>query len=153
MAKQAPKTAAQNPFEAIFNFGEMPKMFDFKTVPTFDFSALAAAQNKNIAAMVEANRVTVDGYKAICDKQIALVEAAFADAKAELSTMKPETLTEGNATVQVEKMKALVEKTMADVKDLAEMAQKTNVNAMEILKARAEEVVSEVKTEVEKLAA
>ncbi len=50
-------------------------------------------------------------------------------------------------------MRAAFEKAAAEVKELADVVQKANTEAFEIVKARAEEALAEFKTAADKLAA
>lgn len=134
--------------ESFYKFSDM-----MKSMPVFDFSAVTAAQHKNIAALVDANRIALEGYKALFDKQIDLIDEAVAKAKVEMEGMDPKSFTDGTATASFEKAKVALEKAISDTKELAEMAQKTNMAVFEIFKTRMEESVAEAKAEAEKMAA
>ncbi|MEM0923924.1 MAG: phasin family protein [Pseudomonadota bacterium] len=129
-------------------FFQLPEFEQF-----FDPSALTKAQEKNMEALIEANRIALDGYKAVFARQTALFEEAVAKTKADLAAFKPEALTQEAATEKLNEMKALTEKAFADVKDVVDLAQTAQRKAFEVLQARAEEVMAEMKAEVEKLAA
>ena len=93
------------------------------------------------------------GYQDLYQRQIALFEAAVSQAKDKLTEVQGQPLTADQATQNVETMKAAFEKAAADVKELAEMAQKANTGAFEIVKARAEDAVAEFKAAAEKVTA
>ena len=136
---------------------KMPAMDNFfgkeMTMPMFDFGAFQDAQKKNVAALVEANKVAVSGYQALYKRQAELFEAALADAKDKMTGMQGQPMTMDAASENLEAMKAAFDKAIADLKEVAELAQTANADAFEIIKARTEEALSEIKTATEKMAA
>lgn len=132
---------------------DVAKMTEAFKMPGFDFTAMQAAHEKNVAAMVEANKATMAGMKSIYAKQTALFSAALAEMKDRIAEMQGQPMTAETATKNVETAKAAFEKALAEVKEISEMAQAANVEAFDILKARAEEVMAEIKEATSKLAA
>jgi len=140
-----------NPFA--FDAEKLKELFNIAKLPGVDADAMLAAQQKNVEALNEANQVVAAGYQDLYKRQIALFEAAVSQAKDKLTEVQGQPLTADQATQNVEAMKAAFEKAAADVKELAEMAQKANTGAFEIVKARAEDAVAEFKAAAEKVTA
>lgn len=136
-----------------FKMPELDKMFDASKMPSFDVEAVVAAQQKNIAALVEANKVAIAGYQEILKRQIALVEEGVAALKDQMSELQGQPVTADQTAKNIEAAKGAVEKALADAKELAELAQKANTEAFEIVKARFEEAVAEFKDAASKIAA
>jgi len=132
---------------------EFDKMFDASKLPAVDVEAVVAAQQKNIAALVEANKVAIAGYQEIFKRQVALVEEGVAVLKDQMAEFQGQPVTADQTARNIETAKAAIEKAMADVKELADLAQKANTEAFEIVKARFEEAVAEFKDAASKLAA
>lgn len=132
-------------FQDMFKMPEMGKMFDGSKFPAMDFDKMVQAQQKNVTALVEANKVAVAGYQDLYKKQMALFEATLAATKDQMADLQGQPLTAESASKSVEQLKAAFEKALADVKELAEMAQKANVGAFDIVKARMDEVMAELK--------
>jgi len=148
--------AAQNfpfAFPLTFDAEKFNELFSAAKLPGVDADAVLAAQQKNVDALIEANQVVIAGYQDLFKRQVALFEAAVAETKDKLAQVQGQPLTADQATQNVEALKAAFEKAAADVKELAELAQKANTGAFEIVKARAEEAVAEFKTAAEKAAA
>ena len=148
--------AAQNfpfAFPLTFDAEKFNELFSAAKLPGVDADAVLAAQQKNVDALIEANQVVIAGYQDLFKRQVALFEAAVAETKDKLAQVQGQTLTADQASQNVEALKAAFEKAAADVKELAELAQKANTGAFEIVKARAEEAVAEFKTAAEKAAA
>jgi hypothetical protein len=146
--------AVQNfPFPFAFDADKVKEMFTAVKLPGVDADAVLAAQQKNVEALIEANKVVIAGYQDIYKRQIALFEAAVAQAKDKLTQVQGQPLTADQATQNVDALKVTFEKAGADVQELAEMTRKANTGAFEIVKARAEEAVAEFKAAAEKFAA
>ncbi len=137
-----------NPFA--FDAEKLKELFNAAKLPGVDADAMMAAQQKNVDAMIEANNVVTAGYQDLYKRQIALFEAAVAQTKDKLTEVQGQPLTAEQATRNVEALKTAFEKAASDVKELAEVAQKANTGAFEIVKARAEEAVAEFKAAAEK---
>ena len=140
-----------NPFA--FDAEKLKELFSAAKLPGVDADAMMAAQQKNVDAMIEANKVVTAGYQDLYKRQIALFEAAVAQTKDKLTEVQGQPLTAEQATRNVEALKTAFEKAASDVKELAEVAQKANTGAFEIVKARAEEAVAEFKAAAEKASA
>ena len=136
-----------------FDADKIKDMFATAKMPVVDTDAMMTAQKKNIDALIEANKVVTAGYQDVYKRQIALFEAAVSQAKDMMSGVKAQPLTADQATQSVDAMKTAFEKTSADLTELAEMAQKANTSAFEVVKARAEEAVAEFKAASEKMVA
>ena len=139
-------------FPFVFDAEKLKELFNVAKLPTVDADAVLAAQQKNVDAMIEANKVVIAGYQDLYKRQIALFEAAVAQAKDKLTEAQGQPLTADQATQNVEALKAAFEKAAADAKELAELVQNTNTGAFEIVKARFEEAVAEFKAAAEKIA-
>jgi phasin family protein len=147
--------AAQNfpfAFPLTFDADKLKELFGAAKLPGVDADAVLAAQQKNVDALIEANQVVIAGYQDLYKRQVALFEAAVAETKDQLAQVQGQPLTADQATRNVEALKAAFEKATADVKELAELAQKANTGAFEIVKARAEEAAAEFKAAAEKTA-
>ncbi len=139
-------------FPFVFDAEKLKELFNVAKLPGVDADAVLAAQQKNVDAMIEANKVVIAGYQDLYKRRIALFEAAVAQAKDKLTQVQSQPLTTDQATQNVEALKAAFEKAAADAKELAELVQNTNTDAFEIVKARFEEAVAEFKAAAEKIA-
>jgi phasin family protein len=139
-------------FPFVFDAEKLKELFNVAKLPGVDADAVLTAQQKNVDAMIEANKVVIAGYQDLYKRQIALFEAAVAQAKDKLTEAQGQPPTADQATQNVEAMKAAFEKAAADAKELAELVQNTNTDAFEIVKARFEEAVAEFKAAAEKIA-
>lgn len=139
-------------FPLTFDADKLKELFSAAKLPGVDADAVLAAQQKNVDALIEANQVVIAGYQDLYKRQVALFEAAVAETKDKLAQVQGQPLTADQATQNVDALKAAFEKAAADVKELAELAQKANTGAFEIVKTRAEEAAAEFKAAAEKTA-
>ena len=65
-------------FPFVFDAEKLKELFNVAKLPTVDADAVLAAQQKNVDAMIEANKVVIAGYQDLYKRQIALFEAAVA---------------------------------------------------------------------------
>jgi phasin family protein len=136
--------------QEMFKMPELDKMFDGGRMPGMDMKALVEAQQKNVAAMVEANKAAMAGYQELYKRQVALVQESLATAKDSFQEMQSQPMTADQATKNMEAMKSAMDKAMADLNELTEMAQQANTKAFNIIKDRFEESFAEFKDAAEK---
>ena len=139
-------------FPLTFDADKLKELFSAAKLPGVDADAVLASQQKNVDALIEANQVVIAGYQDLYKRQVALFEAAVTETKDKLTQVQGQPLTADQATQNVDALKAAFEKAATDVKELAELAQKANTGAFEIVKTRAEEAAAEFKAAAEKTA-
>ena len=137
-------------FPFAFDVNAMTEAFK---MPAFDFAAMQQTHEKNVNALIEANKAAMAGYKSIYTKQTALFQAALSEMKDRMADFQGQPMTADSAAKNMETAKAAFEKALADVKEITELAQSANSDAFEILKTRAEEVMAEIQDATKKLAA
>ncbi|MEM9146874.1 MAG: TIGR01841 family phasin [Pseudomonadota bacterium] len=135
----------------LFKMPELDKMFDQSKMPNFDMDAMVSAHQKNVGALVDANKAVMAGYQELYKRQVSLVEESLAKAKDQILDMQSQPISADQATKSAEQMKTAIEKAAADVRELAEMAQQANTEAFNIIKGRFDEAVTEFKTAADKM--
>lgn len=140
-------------FSEMFKTADMTKFFEGAKMPMIDMEALFAAQQKNMEALVEANKAAAAGYQDLFKKQVAMIDETVAAAQAQMSELKMDALSAEGAAKQGELMKEAYEKAVANLTDLAETAKKVNEEALEIIQARVQAAIAELKEIGEKATA
>jgi phasin family protein len=120
-------------------FGDVAKMLEQFKVPGIDMAAIAEARRKDIQALVDANKAAYEGVQALSRKQ--------ADMLAQ--TMKGIQDVAGGASFgdpsrQTELVRKAVEKTLADMKELAELARNSQADMISHISQRAAEHMQEL---------
>lgn len=126
-----------------FRNNDFTKAFADTKIPGVDADALLAAQKKNMDALVEANKAAAAGYQDLFKKQMSIFEETVEAAKAQMKDAELK-FDSTAATAQAELAKATLEKAIANMKELAETAQKANTEAYEIVSARVKDSVAEL---------
>ncbi len=126
--------AASNPF------GDLTKMFEQFKVPGVDMSAIADARRKDIEALVEANKAVYDGMQALASKQAEMLKQAVEGIQSAASGTGV-----GDPAKQAELARKACEKTLSDMKDLAEIARKSQADAMASITQRATQNMQDIK--------
>ena len=89
-------------------------------VPGVDAEALVSAQQKNMDALVEANKAAAAGYQDLFKKQMAIFEETMAEAQKQMKAFDATKLDAEKAKAQAELAKAAFEKALANMQALAE---------------------------------
>ncbi len=141
-------TKLENPFNPFsLDMSKINKMMSEMKVPGLDVEALMAAQRKNIEALSAANQLAVEGMQAVAKRQAEILAEAMAQMSETAKTLSTASANpqEVNAK-QAEMMKALFEKTMGYMRELAEMISKSNTEAFEVINKRFNESLEELKS-------
>ncbi len=143
---------AAEKFPFFYDADQMKQFFSTAKLPAFDADAVLSAQRKNMDALIEANKAVMAGYQEVFKRQAALAEAAVAQTKDKINEIQGQPLSTEQFTRNVEAFQTAVQQSITDARELAELVQKANLNAFEIVKDRAVEAVAEFKQTAEKAA-
>ncbi|MDR5754535.1 MULTISPECIES: TIGR01841 family phasin [Caballeronia] len=119
-------------------FGDLTKMLEQFKVPGVDMSALMESRKKDIEAIVEANKSAYDSMQAVARKQTEMLTRAMQDIQAAATAG-------ADPTKHTEVARNACVKALEDIKDLAEIARKSQTDAMTSITQRANEHMEEIK--------
>ena len=124
--------------------GDLTKMLEQFKLPGVDTKEIVEARRKDIDALVQANQAIYDGMQAMANKQGELLKKSMEDIQ---SAMKGATggVGVGDPGKQGELARKAYEKVLGDMKDLAEIARKSQTDAMAKITQRGNEHLDEVK--------
>lgn len=125
------------------NFAEAFKVFtDFKA-PVYDFNQLFSIGRRNLEAFSAANQAIAEGAQAVARRQAEVsrnnTEEAIQLFRDIYSSKNPE----ASAAKQAEFVKQSFETTLANLREMFEMASKSNVEASEVLSKRISDAMAE----------
>lgn len=126
-------------------FGDVTKMIEQFKAPGVDMSAIMEARRKDIEALVQANKVAYEAMQAMAHKQTEMLTQAMQDIQ---SAVKSAATTKGglpDPKKQTELARDAWKKTLADMKDLADMVRKSQADVMAGLTQRAAQSIEELK--------
>ena len=129
--------ADENTSTLFGDFGKMPSfdfsklMKDFK-LPGVDMATILEREKKNIEALTEANRVAFEGWQALVHRQAEILQESV---KRAVGTVQGEDL----GTKRMDLAAHAFETALSNMRELAEMAAKSQKEAFEIIRKRVEE--------------
>jgi phasin family protein len=128
-----------------YDFTDLTRMMRDYQVPGVDWQELMASQQKNMEALTKANQVLLEGAQAVIQREVEIMQKAmqeFAEASREL-------MQEGDPQAQAQKRlelaKASFETALHNMRELAEMAGRSNREALEMINKRAMESFDEIR--------
>lgn len=140
-----PKTFSFDPekMSEFFKQNDFTKQLSAMNMPGLDPEAVVAAQQKNMNALIEANKAAAAGYQDLFKKQMEIFEQTMAEAQKHMKDFDATKLDPEKAKAQTELAKTAFEKALSNMQALAESAQKANSEAYEIVSARIKESMAE----------
>jgi phasin family protein len=118
--------------------------------PIPDLEGLLAAQRKNLEALAAANRVALDGAQAFARRHMEIMQASVAELTETLNSFASTAPPQELAARQAELIKRSYERAVANIKELSELVQKSNGEALQTLNRRFAEAIEEVRQFVTK---
>lgn len=130
-----------------FNPEEIMKLFGSMKMPNAEhLQTLAEAQKRNLEAMVAANRLAMEGAQAVARRNLEIMQQSMAEMAQSMQGM---VALDGNpaqkAQQQAEAMKTAYERAVTNMKELSDLIQKSNGEAMEVLNRRFAEAMEEAR--------
>jgi len=115
--------------------------------PLFDLDAVLEAQKKTIEALVEAQRVAFEGYRAAGEKQAEAVKKALEDMNGATREILNGKTPEVNAQKQVEFVQNFARSGYETIREVSELTLKANRDAFAVIQKRWSETAGTVATE------
>jgi phasin family protein len=118
--------------------GDPPPGFDFTKllqpfkIPGVDFSSIVDRERKNIEALAEANRIAFEGWQNLVRRQSEILQDSM---KRAVDDAKSQTALNNGA----ELARSAFETALANMRELAEIATKSQKDAFEVIRKRVEE--------------
>jgi len=130
---------------------DMMKMLaDFRFPGMPDVEALASAQRRNFEALSAANKVALEGAQAVARRHMEILQQSMSDMTQAMQSMAGNKDPQSQATKQAEMLKTAYERAVGNMREVADLIQKSNGEALSVLNQRFTEAMDEVKTMVAK---
>lgn len=124
----------------------MRMLSEFRMPGMPDMEALAAAQRRNMEALSAANRVALEGAQAVTRRNMEILQSSVSELTEAMKSFSGQDPTQSKAARQTEMMKSAYEKAVANMKEVSDLIQKSNSEAVALLNNRFTEAMSEAKT-------
>ena len=122
-------------------FGDFSKLIEQFKLPGIDLNALMEARRKDIDALAAANRTALEGIQSLNQKQSEILRATMDQLQSIVKTAA------GSATSAStgEIVQQALQKAFLSMRELAEVAYKSQSDAFAVVSQRAQENIQEVK--------
>ena len=125
-------------------------MAEFRMPQALDFESFAAAQRRNIEALSAANRVALEGAQAVAKRHMEILQQSMAEMTEAMRTLATAEAPQEKAAKQADLAKTSYERAVANMKELSDLIQKSNAEAVGVLNQRFTEAMQEIKGMVKK---
>jgi phasin family protein len=128
-----------------FDFGELSKRLSEFKIPEIDWQELMAAQQKNWAALGQANKVWLEGTQKVVRREVEILQSALEEAAEASKDMMKEGDARAAAEKRLELAKSSFEKAISNIRELSEAASRANQDALDVMQKRAIEGFDEIR--------
>jgi phasin family protein len=130
------------------------RMFSDMKMPAMpDMEALMSTYKRNMEVFSAANRIALEGAQAVAKRHMEIMQQTMAELSDTMRTMTTAEAPQAKAAKQAELLKRAYERAVANTKELSELIQRSNGEALGLLNTRFTEAMDEVKGLIEKAAA
>jgi len=126
-------------------FMDINKLLEQFKIPGVAVSALMEARRKDIEALVAANRQAYEGMQLLAHRQAEMLKEAMTEWQAATEGMMSGQSPGASAAKQAELGKQAFEKALANMRELAEIATKSQSEAWEVVTRRFHQNLEELK--------
>jgi phasin family protein len=114
-------------------------------LPGVDMNEILASQKKNVEAFTKAMQMATEGAGAVARRQAEILRAAFEQSTAMFRDLTVPGDPKETVTKQAELIKKTFDTAVANARELAEMVEKSNKAAFEVIKQRTSEALDEIR--------
>jgi phasin family protein len=132
-----------------YDLTDLTKMMQDFQIPGVDWQDLMASQQKNVAALTRANQVLMEGAQAVFQREVEILQKAMSEVVDASRELMQEGDPQANASKRFELARTSFEAAIGNMRELAEMAAKSNREALELINQRALESFDEVRKALE----
>jgi phasin family protein len=115
-----------------------------------DMDAFIAANKRNMETLSAANRVALEGAQAVARRHMEIMQSTMAELSAGMKALATAEAPQAKAAKQAELLKVAYEHSVANMKELGDLIQNANAEAIGLLHARFVEAMDELKAMAEK---
>jgi len=126
-------------------FGDVTKMMEQFKLPGVDMAAIVEARRKDIEALVEANKAAFESMQALARKQTEMLTEAMQGMQEAAKGFTGGSAAAADPAKQAEGARKGFEKTLAGMKELAEMVRAAQSDAMAHITQRATQQMQDIK--------
>ncbi len=111
-----------------------------------DMEALMSAHRRNLETLSAANRVAMEGAQAVAKRHMEILKQTMSELSESVTMMTSPAAPQDQAARQAELLKRSYEHAVSNMKEIGDLIQKSNGEALELLNHRFTEALGEVKS-------
>ena len=142
------KTAVDSGMNAMQEFTKMFSEMKFPAMP--DMEGLLSAHRRNMETLSAANKVALEGAQTVARRHMEIMQQSIGELTDTMRQLTSAETPQARAARQAELLKAAYERAVTNMKELADLIQRSNSEAVHLLNNRFTEAMEEVKTLVAK---
>jgi phasin family protein len=127
---------------------QFSKLLESFQVPGVDLRSVLDSQRKNVEALTQATQIATEGATAVGRRQAEILRSAIEQAATMARNLKVTGNPSEAAAAQSELFRKAVEIALANARELAEMVEKSNREAFEVIQRRVSEGLQEIRNAV-----
>jgi phasin family protein len=125
---------------------EFRKLLDGLKLPaTPDADALMRAHQRNIEALSAANRIALEGAQAVAKRHMEIMQQTMAELTETMKALAASEAPQDKAAKQAELLKSAYERAVANTREIGDLIQRANGEALGALNQRVSEAIDEMK--------
>ena len=132
--------------------GDVSRMFKDMRFPASlpDTGALMAAHRRNMDALSQANRMALEGAQAVARRHMEIMQQTMTELSETIQALGAPDAPQAKAAKQAELLKRAYERAVSNTRELSELIQQANGEALTLLNGRFSEAMEEVKQLIQK---
>jgi phasin family protein len=141
------------PPTSMADFGDFTKFFkDMKLPAVPNMDLFVAASRRNMETLTAANRIALEGAQAVARRHMEIMQQSMTEMAEAVRSMTTAESPQAKAARQAEMVKHAYERAVANIKELGDMIQQSNAEALKLLNSRFTEAMDEIKQLADKSA-
>ena len=125
---------------------------DMKLPALPDMEVFLAANRKNLETLTAANRVALEGAQAVARRHMEIVQSNMTELTEAMKALAAADKPQAKAAKQAELLKHAYQRGVAQMKELSDLIQQSNAEALSLINQRFAEAMDEVKALADKSA-
>jgi phasin family protein len=133
---------------------DFTKMFSEMKIPAMpDMDALLGAYRRNMEVLSSANRIALEGAQAVAKRHMEIMQQTMSELTESMRSIAASSTPQSKAAQQAELLKRAYERAVSNTRELSDLIQRSNGEALTLLNRRFAEAMDEVKSLMDKSAA
>jgi phasin family protein len=148
MPSETNKPTASTPWTGDADFSKFFSEMKLPNMP--DMEQFLSAHRKNMETLSAANRVALEGAQAVARRHMEIMQQTMGEMSETMKSLASAEAPQAKAAKQAELLKKAYERAVANMKELSDLIQHSNGEALALLNKRFTEAMDEIKAIVEK---